>query len=325
MRARAVLTVERGADGRSVVRALRSQSPLSLVPRRGTAAATDPAVTVHMVGSASTPLAGDDVELDVRVGPGAALVLTGVAAAVALPGTDRPSALTTRVTLAEDASLQYLPEPTVITARAHHHALLHAVLHPTARLRAREVLVGGRANEPSGRYRGTIRVEETGERHSRSLGMSESAVRSFTTAVPAPPDPSGERAARSLGMSESAVRAVPLLHQTQELGNPVLQASPAHLAGRRVLGTEVLIWGADGEAVAGDWWSLTPLARRGSLATAVGPDAVSTQRALAEAVAAHPGWTMQVLTDCPGERAARSVGVSESAVRSSGGGPGEAP
>jgi urease accessory protein len=324
MRARAVLTVERGAGGRSVVRELRSQSPLSLVPRRGTAAATDAAVTVHMVGSASTPLAGDDVELDVRVGPGAALVLTGVAAAVALPGTDRPSSLTLRVTIGEDGSLQYLPEPTVITARAHHHTLLHALLHPTARLRAREVLVAGRANEPSGRYRGTVRVEETGERRSRSLGMSESAVRSSGAAGAAASvthDPLSERAPRSLGMSGGAVRSpIPLLHQTQELGDPELQGSAAHLAGRRVLGTEVLLWGADGEAAAGSWWSLTPLAVRGSLATAVGPDAVSTQRALAEAVAAHPGWTAEVLT-APhpvSERHSRSLDVSDSAVRSSG-------
>jgi urease accessory protein len=277
VRARTVLAVERGPDGRSLVRELRSQSPLSLVPRRGTAAAGESAVTVHMVGSASTPLAGDDVELDVRVGPGADLVLTGVAAAVALPGLATPSSLTIRFEIGEEASLQYLPEPMVITARAHHHTALFADLHPTAKLRAREVLVAGRAGEPSGRYRGTVRVDEAAsdphERHSRSRGMSESAVR-----------------------AQGGV----LLMQTQELGNLPLERSAAHLAGRRVLGTEVLIWGDDpGSGVAGDWWSLTPLARRGSLATAVGPGAVATQRGLAEAVAAHPGWTNAVLAAAP--------------------------
>ncbi len=71
-----------------------------------------------------------------------------------------------------------------------------------------------------------------------------------------------------------------------------LQESPAHLAGRRVLGTEVLVWGDDpAAAVAGEWWSLTPLAGRGSLATAVGSDAPTTLRALAEAVSHHPGWS----------------------------------
>lgn len=260
MRARALLRVERagghdtpGAARRSVVRELRSQSPLSLVPRRGTAAALDPAATVHLVGSATTPLGGDDVELDVHIGPGADLVLTGVAAAVALAGR---SSLTIRFTLDEGASLQYLPEPTVITARADHHTLLHVDLHETARVRLREVLVGGRAGEQPGRYRGTTRVAEVRER----VGL-------------------------------------PLLHQTQEFGDPALQASSAVLAGNRVLGTEVLLWGSDGGAATGESWSLTPLARRGSLATAVGPDAVSTQRALADAVSAHPGWTAAVLAE----------------------------
>jgi urease accessory protein len=90
--------------------------------------------------------------------------------------------------------------------------------------------------------------------------------------------------------------ARPLLVQEQELGDPELQSSTAHLAGRRVLGTEVLVWGEDpADGLAGDWWSLSPLPGRGCLATAVGSDAVSAQRALADAVAAHPGWSVTVL------------------------------
>lgn len=237
MRSRARLVVAAGG----AVRELRSQAPLTLLPRRGTAAGRDPALTVHLVGSAATPLGGDDVELDVVVGPGAHLVLTGVAAAVALaaPGGSR---FTVRLEIGDGATVRYLPEPTVVTRRADHHTVLDAVLGDGARLRCRDVLVAGRHGEAPGRYRGSTRV--TG--------------------------PGG-----------------PLLVQTQDL-----DPSPAHLAGRRVLGTEVLVWGADpAGAVAGDWWSLTPLARGGSLATAVGPDAVTAQRDLATAVAAHPGWS----------------------------------
>jgi urease accessory protein len=85
--------------------------------------------------------------------------------------------------------------------------------------------------------------------------------------------------------------------QAQELGDAALHASAAHLAGRRVLGTELLVWGEDPPAAhAGAWWSLTPLARRGSLATAVGTDAVGTTRDLATAIACHPGWSREVLT-----------------------------
>jgi urease accessory protein len=238
-----------------VVRELRSQAPLTLLPQRGTAAARSRVATVHLVGSASTPLGGDDVTLDVEVGPGADLVLTGVAAALALPGQGRAEAsrLVVRLVVGPQASVQYLPEPTIVTRRADHHTELHAELGPAARLRCREVLVAGRSGETSGSYRGLTRVQDA---------------------------PTGH----------------PLLVQTQELGDPALHASPAHLAGRRVLGTEVLMWGDDPtEALTGPWWSLTPLARRGSLATAVGTDAVTTIRDLAAAIAGHPGWSREVL------------------------------
>jgi urease accessory protein len=252
MRGRARVVVELGPDGRSLVRELRSQPPLALLPQRGAAAARSAAATVHMVGSATSPLGGDDVGLDVEVGPGADLVLTGVAAALALPGqAGGSSRLVIRLLVADGASLQFLPEPTVVTRRADHHGELHATLGAGSRLRCREVLVAGRSGESSGRFRGLVRVTD------------------------------GAR---------------PLLVQEQELGDLGLQSSAAHLAGRRVLGTEVLVWGEDpAEAVAGDWWSLSPLPGRGCLATAVGSDAVAAQRALADAVAAHPGWSAAVL------------------------------
>ena len=245
-RGRLVVVVD---GGRSVVRELRSQAPLTLLPMRGTAAARAAAVTVHMLGSAATPLGGDDVELAVVVGPGASLVLTGVAAALALPAQGgEGSRLAVRLEIGAGADMQYLPEPTVITRRASHHGVLDVVLGADARFRGREVLVAGRSCESTGRYHGLTRVA----------------------------GPSG-----------------PLLVQTQELGLP---DSPAHLAGRRVLATEVLVWGADpAEASAGEWWSLTPLARGGSLATAVARDAVTAERDLASAIAAHPGWAAAVV------------------------------
>lgn len=219
------------------MRELRSQAPLALVPRRGTAARTGPLV-VHLVGSAATPLGGDDVGLEVLVGPGAELVLT---AAVALAGRSR---FAVRCTVADGGSLVHLPEPVVVTGRADHTADLHVVLGAGARLRAREVLVAGRSGEPPGRYRGRVRVD----------------------------GPAGA-----------------LLVQEQELGDPGLQGSPAHLAGHRVLATEVRVGGPDpAAAVAGGWWSLVPLARGGCLATAVAGDAVTAGRRLDAALAAVP-------------------------------------
>ncbi|WP_224391042.1 urease accessory protein UreD [Pseudonocardia sp. ICBG1293] len=249
MRACAELVVV-AREGRSVVTTLRAQSPLALVPRRGVTGASRSEAVVHLVGSASTPLAGDDVTLTVTVGAGAHLILTGVAAAVALPGarrtdgTTRPSRTVLRCTVDDGGSLTYLPEPTVVTGRAHHEAVLDVVLAPTAALRARDVLVAGRTGERPGRCRGTVRVTE------RDGG--------------------------------------PLLVQTQEIGDPLLDDSPAHLAGHRVLGTEVLVGPAHEQVPAscGDGWSLSPLPGRGALATAVAHDAVTAARRLAEAVAA---------------------------------------
>jgi len=233
------LVVARDGD-RTAVRELRSQAPLSLVPQRGAVARSGP-LTVHLVGSAATPLGGDDVALEVLVGPGAEVVLTGVAAAVALAGGSR---LDLRFAVGDGGALAYRPEPTVVTRRADHAASLHVELGDGARLVAREVLVAGRTGEASGRYRGCTRVD----------------------------GPAG-----------------PLLVQAQELGDPALHGSPAHLAGHRVLATEVRIGGPDPDAaVAGDWWSLVPLARGGCLATVVAADAVTALRRLEEALAVVP-------------------------------------
>ncbi len=146
MRADAYLSVER-RGGRDVVCDLRSAAPLMLLPVRGS---TGPAV-VHLVGSAANPLGGDEVTLTVRVGAGASLRLSGVAAAVALPGPHgAPSRSVVRLHAAARASLAYLPEPTVITSRARHAAELHADLAADACLHTREVLVLGRTGERPG-------------------------------------------------------------------------------------------------------------------------------------------------------------------------------
>ena len=78
VRARARLSAELDGRGETVIRELRSAAPLTLMQT-----ATG---VVHLVSSAAAPLAGDDLELTVRVGPGARLALRGVAATLALPG-----------------------------------------------------------------------------------------------------------------------------------------------------------------------------------------------------------------------------------------------
>ncbi|WP_290055180.1 urease accessory protein UreD [Amycolatopsis solani] len=135
-------------DGsRTVLRELRSMAPLTLFPRR----ARGPAAVVHLVNSATSPLGGDDLLLTIRVGPGATLRLSGVAATLALPGLHGESSLSTVDVLVEPGGrLEYLPEPTVITAGARHTAVFRAELAADAYLHTREVLVLGRAGEKPG-------------------------------------------------------------------------------------------------------------------------------------------------------------------------------
>jgi urease accessory protein len=135
-------------DGtRTVLRELRSMAPLTLFPRRG----RGPVAVVHLVNSATSPLGGDDLLLSVHVGPGASLRLSGVAATLALPGLHGEGSVSTvSVVVEEGGSLEYLPEPTVITARARHTAVFRASLAADVYLHTREVLVLGRAGERPG-------------------------------------------------------------------------------------------------------------------------------------------------------------------------------
>ncbi|WP_020670032.1 urease accessory protein UreD [Amycolatopsis nigrescens] len=244
MKADARLTAERDGSGRTVLRELRSMAPLTLFPKRD----NNSAATVHLVNSATSPLGGDELALTVLVGPGARLRLSGVAATLALPGhRGGASRSVVRIEVGAGGVCEYLPEPTVVTARADHYAELHASLGADARLRLREMLVLGRSGERPGLLRTSQHVLREG---------------------------------------------VPLLRQVLRIGDPELAASAAYLAGRRVLGTELLVWGPDpAEPTGGDWWSLTPLAAGGSLATALAHDAVTASADLASALATHPGWS----------------------------------
>jgi urease accessory protein len=210
-------------------------APLTLYSKRRAGSTA----VVHLVNSATSPLGGDQLKLTVRVGPGARLRLSGVAATIALPGLHgERSSSSVDIEVAADGVLEYLPEPTVITARARHFAELRASLAADAKLRIREVLVLGRTGERPGRLTTSLHV----------------------------------------------MRAeIPLLRQTLEIGDPELDASVAHLAGRRVLATELVIGTEKAEPASGDWWSRTPLAGGGTLATALAFDAVEAYAGLQEA------------------------------------------
>lgn len=101
---------------------------------------------------------------------------------------------------------------------------------------------------------------------------------------------SGEQPGRFRGDTVVRRGGATLLRQHLDLGDPDLDASPAHLAGHHVIATDLLVGDHDpAEPAAGEWWSLVPLAGGGSLATVLADDTVTAYRLLGTATAARPG------------------------------------
>jgi urease accessory protein len=230
MKATARLVVTLDSHGNSVVRVLRSMTPLTLVPHRR----VGPVALVHLVSSVTAPLGGDSLSLTVEVGPGASLELRGVAATLLLPGSAGAES-SSIVRFLVEGTVSYLPEPTVVTSRARHTAVVEAELDGHAQLRTREVLVLGRTEEKPGTLSSTVRATRCGK---------------------------------------------PLLHQQLIVGDPSVDASCAGLAGKRVVGTDVVLDSVAREPDGGEWWSVVPLAAGGSLGTALGDDVVTVTRVL---------------------------------------------
>ena len=149
-KARAAVAAVRGPDGATRITRLRSDGPLALRESR-------PASVVYLVGAAGGPLGGDDLELDISVGPGAVLVIRSAAASLALPGRG-PSRFKVRATVAAGGTLDYAPEPLIAVRGCDHVAQAKVVCEDGARLRWREDLVLGRHGEPTGRLTSRLDV-----------------------------------------------------------------------------------------------------------------------------------------------------------------------
>jgi urease accessory protein len=167
VRARARIVA--AADGRGGTRlaVLHGESPL--LPRR-----TGPA-EVHLVGGAAGPLRGDDLRLDVEVGPGAELTVRSVAAQLALPGAPgRPaSELSIRAVVGAGATLRWLPEPLIAAAGCDHRTRTRVEVAEGGRLLWRDDLVCGRHDEPSGSVRTSTSIRYAGRtvyRHDLAVG-----------------------------------------------------------------------------------------------------------------------------------------------------------
>ncbi len=162
-------------DGRGGTRlaTLHGESPLLL--RRTGARDAAGAVTVHLVGGAAGPLRGDDLRLDIEVGPGAALDVRSVAAQLALPGRAGlpPSRLRITAEVAAGGTLHWLPEPLIAAAGCAHVTVTRVEVAAGGILLWRDDLVCGRHDEPAGDVRTETTIRYGGStlyRHDLTVG-----------------------------------------------------------------------------------------------------------------------------------------------------------
>lgn len=115
---------------------------------------------VHLIAGAFGPLGGDELCLEIIVGPGAELEVAAVAATVVQRSRDgRPSRMDVRIDVADGGRLIVTLPPTVITEAATHTVDARLTLGASARLLLREETVRGRTGEPGGAVRLLTRLD----------------------------------------------------------------------------------------------------------------------------------------------------------------------
>jgi urease accessory protein len=165
MRAHAVLEVARDSRGTNAITRLRSDGPIMLRPTPCSPADAalwrwpDDTVQVCRAAAAAGPLGGDDLRLDVRVGPESSLVLSDVSATLALPG---PHGLRSHMRLAAEVGpggfLALQSQPLIAATACDHRMITEVDLAADARLIAREELLLGRHGEEPGSIGQRLRV-----------------------------------------------------------------------------------------------------------------------------------------------------------------------
>ena len=118
---------------------------------------------VLLVSAAAAPVGGDDLALEIDVGPGAHADVGTVAATIVWPAPERAlSVMTTTIRVAAGGHLSWRPQPTVSVAGSEHVASTTVRLDPGATATVVEELALGRHDEPSGDLELRLRVERDG-------------------------------------------------------------------------------------------------------------------------------------------------------------------
>jgi urease accessory protein len=165
--------------------------------------------TVHLIGTAATPLGGDELDIAIVVAPGAELVVRSVAATLALPGAATPlSSGRWHLEVGSGGALDFDPEPMIVAGGARHRTVTTIRLASGARLRVRERVQVGRAGEDGGEWQGDLIADVDDMpllRHRLALGAGTpaddalSAPRALESELVYP----DERAAATTGLTQT--------------------------------------------------------------------------------------------------------------------------
>jgi urease accessory protein len=145
--------------------------------------------TLWLVSSAASPVGDDHITLTVEVGRGVTARVRTVAATVVYAGRGTGTRLRTQLTVAEDATLIWQPEPLIITSRALHQSSTSIDVSDGGSLLADEVIVFGRTDEEPGQLRTTLELR---------LDDEIAALTSFDTGLPGWNGPGGTHGAKVL-------------------------------------------------------------------------------------------------------------------------------
>ena len=158
MQSSARIVAEAGAGGPTRLTHLAGDGALTV---RSTPSAGR--VRVHLVAGAFGPLGGDELCLQIVVGPGAELEVAAVAATIVQRSRDgQPSRMDVQIDVAEGGRLVVALPPTVVTKDARHTVDARLTLAAGARLLLREETVRGRTGEAGGAARLLTRLDVDG-------------------------------------------------------------------------------------------------------------------------------------------------------------------
>lgn len=118
--------------------------------------------TLWLVGSGASPVGEDHIRVRVDVGPGLTVAVRSVAATIIYAARGAGTRWDTDLHVAEGASVDWRPEPVILTARARHGTTTTVHAAASAEVTLDEVLVLGRADEATGDLRSTLAVRVDG-------------------------------------------------------------------------------------------------------------------------------------------------------------------